>query len=367
MIPDHLVIDNILPRLPSNSLALCRCVSKLWSSMIRRPNYDLLFPVKSPAPPRLLWAVEDAGDLLICSSPQPQNLDQNFSLDITLHHTHSSKDFYKLCRPVGGLICLQHIEKEHIEKDHTFAVICNPITGESLTLPKQRKERIKSEWKDGKAAYSFGYDPIDKQFKVLCVTWSYRGSQNWPGQYQVLTLGTGKENLLWRKIQCHTSHYALEDNGICINGVLYYPAKTFSGNYTVVCFDVRSEKFSFINIAQELATKMDKPFVLVDYKSKLGAGVEYVREGHFELCVLDDAEEHRWSKMKHLGPIHFVKKSERAAAVVCPQYYVNGPFYFFWGDLEINKQIRVRVEFLDLEACCRVHTFSNFVEDEKLM
>ena len=86
-----------------------------------------------------------------------------------------------------------------------------------------------------------GYVPIDKQFKVL---YSNHFSSLPYVQHQVLTLGTQK--LEWRMIKCCVPHHSLHD-GICINGVLYYPVCT-RGRDMIGCFHVRSETFSFIEV-----------------------------------------------------------------------------------------------------------------------
>lgn len=67
------------------------------------------------------------------------------------------------------------------------------------------------------------------------------------GEHQILTLGT--EKLSWRMIECSLHHYP-HCGGICINGVLYYPAyqgNGFAKSFMVVCFDVRSEELKFIH------------------------------------------------------------------------------------------------------------------------
>ncbi|CAH8255544.1 unnamed protein product [Arabidopsis lyrata] len=231
-IPVDLII-NILSRLPLECIARCRCVSKLWSSIVRRPNYNLLFPFKSPATPRLLFAFKVSEELLFNSSPQPHNPCRNLSLVATSLQRTSSANFFKFCRPVHGLVC-----RQHIENNYSVAVISNPITGESFTLPKLRMEGMNSERRNGKVRYSFGYDPIEKQFKVLRITWLRSGSHERSSEYQVLTLGFGNHS--WRKIQCRIVHYPLEDNGICINGVLYYPARLSTGKHTKcpICIDL---------------------------------------------------------------------------------------------------------------------------------
>ncbi|CAA7040936.1 unnamed protein product [Microthlaspi erraticum] len=79
LIPVHLVIHNIFPRWSVKSVALSRCVSKVWSSIIRHPNYDLLFPITvSTTAPHVL---RSEVDLLSYYAPQPQDLD--LSLEFT--------------------------------------------------------------------------------------------------------------------------------------------------------------------------------------------------------------------------------------------------------------------------------------------
>ncbi|XP_010463467.1 PREDICTED: probable F-box protein At1g53815 [Camelina sativa] len=189
LIPVDLVI-RILSRLPVKSMAQCRCVSKFWSSIIRRPNYNLLFP-KSPATPRFLFIVKNGLyglNMFIYSSPQPQNPDKYQSLVATLH-TRSATDYCsKISPPVNGLVCHQYTGKDHI-----YAVISNPITGEYVRTPEVTREAIHTS----REKTYFGYDPIEKQFKVMCMTWLSCGGSH---EYQVLTLGTGKFSSNNRKV-----------------------------------------------------------------------------------------------------------------------------------------------------------------------
>lgn len=107
-----------------------------------------------------------------------------------------------------------------------------------------------------------GYDPIDKQFKVLCMTQSYVGPSP-SEEHQVLTLEYGKK-LSWRLIKCDIRHSPVyvdyrygqsTYDGICINGVFYYLAfvswELHDGFPDIVCFDIRYEKFSFIKKAHQ--------------------------------------------------------------------------------------------------------------------
>ncbi|KAL1222408.1 putative F-box protein [Cardamine amara subsp. amara] len=179
--------------------------------------------------------------------------------------------YKKICQSVNGFI---NLNDRGIS--YTVPVICNTCTGQHITLPDVTA-------KDSFLRRFFGYDPIGKQFKVLSSSEEH---------YQVLTLGT--RELSWRKIECSLKHYPRpEINGIYINGVLYYIAFAWIERFTmtIVCFDVRSEKFSFIEIEKTM------PLTLINYKGKLGVLLCFDYGSSLaEVWVLDDAKKVKWSK-----------------------------------------------------------------------
>jgi len=87
---------------------------------------------------------------------------------------------------------------------------------------------------------------------------------------------------------------------ICINGVLYFEGR-FEGAFVILCFDVRSEKFSFINKDEDMLPKpfgFSGPSILFNYKEKLGI---YRQVGqNLVLWVLEDAGNHKWSKHSYV-------------------------------------------------------------------
>ncbi|CAA7018519.1 unnamed protein product [Microthlaspi erraticum] len=366
LIPVDLFINNILSRLPVKSLAQCRCVSKLWSSIVRRPNYHLLFPIKSPATPkpRLLYALEKETKLLFFSSPQPPKPSVRY-LPPTRHTSFSSEYCYevKTYPPVNGLVCSQHIGNKCL-----WAVISNPITGEFVTTPK-----VTSKWPLSKERIHFGYDPIGKQFKVLLSTW-FLGSH----VSQVLTLGTG--NLSWRNIECfilHHYYYKGEDEGICINGVLYYQV-IIDKKRSILCFDVRSEEFSFINLDQvnqviKATTIWERPLILIDHKGKLGA-IDSDLSNLSNVWVLENAEEHKWFNMHQIQRPNIMKPPFFSAAMIGSGQLVfyltikpRRPFNIFYYNLESKIMTPVQVPEIDPVDFRKVRTFPNFVKDVKLM
>lgn len=83
-----------------------------------------------------------------------------------------------------------------------------------MSLPRFRTRKL------GEKRY-LGYDPIDKQFKLLnfILVNTRRYTADW--ELHILTFGTGES--LWREIERSVHHFPLYEESICINGVLYYP------------------------------------------------------------------------------------------------------------------------------------------------
>jgi len=136
-----------------------------------------------------------------------------------------------------------------------------------------------------------GYDPIEKQLKVLCIKFSEIPST--VDDHQVLTLKNGKH--LWRTIQ-YKPHYP-KCNGICLDGFLYYTARVdrWMWDSKIVCFNVKSEKFRFIDI--DGCMLMTHSCTLINYKGKLDAlQFTFLGRRQLEFWILEDAEKCIWSK-----------------------------------------------------------------------
>lgn len=150
-IPVDLLID-IFSRVCAKSIARFPCVSKFWESIFGSPYFKELFLTNSVARPRLLFTFKANKELYVFSSPQPQSPDGISSLVATPYKSFPKYFPTDICTSHSGLVFLQHRRRK-------FRVICNPVTGESITLPKLK----------GRSSY-FGFDPISKHFKVLCMT-----------------------------------------------------------------------------------------------------------------------------------------------------------------------------------------------------
>ncbi|XP_006289868.2 F-box protein DOR [Capsella rubella] len=284
-IPLDLTLE-IFSRLPAKSISRFCCVSKLWSTIPRLPYFTELVLTRSLARPLLLFASEKDKHMFLYSSTQPD--DNNSSRVAAKYHMkypyHGHVSLFGRCSFVRGLVFTRG----------EVWVISNPNTGQSVTLPKLNTGKM-----NGVIGY-FGYDPIEKQYKVLSMTWEINGLQN-TEEHQVLTLGTGSKHS-WRRIECCIPHSIYRKyNHVCIDGVLYYPAVNMTTRRCIiVLFDVRSEKFRFVEDNDPLASYYSSP--MINYNGKLGLLLYERDDGihgsctSFRLRVLEDADQREWSE-----------------------------------------------------------------------
>ncbi|CAA7048037.1 unnamed protein product [Microthlaspi erraticum] len=309
-IPTELIME-ILLRLPSKSIAMFSCVSKQWESILSSPYFTELFLTKSSAQPR-------KKGLLIPA------------------------------------------KREH----NGVPVVCNPNTGRYATLPYLTRYR--------KANSFFGFDPIDKQFKVLFIAYPS------DDRHKILSLGTGK--MKWRRIKCPLRHDVVSE-GICINGVLYYVADPsgWDGDHksdcVIVCFDVRSETFKWIYLESFCE--------LINYNGKLGVIYleDRVEANAFGLrvWVLEDLEKEEWSKSEYSlrddkliyddvsECVSVVGVTATGEIILSFSYFSSErPFYVFYFNPETKTLKSVEIKgFGDIVGCVspNVYTFVNHVED----
>ncbi|KAG5377316.1 hypothetical protein IGI04_041912 [Brassica rapa subsp. trilocularis] len=364
-IPVDLIFE-ILLRLPVKSKARGRCLSKLWASILERQDFTDHYLTRSSARPQLLFAFQDRCKVFFFSAPQ----DDNSSLITASYHmsfpVNRVKEIYS---PISGLVCV----REGMKTPVTVWVICNPSTGQYFTLPRMKTRNNKCDVRS-----FFGYDPVEKQFKVLSMTTLAHGKRDLAiyKEHQVLTLQTGK--LSWRMIECNVPHHH-GINCICINGVLYYKAKNGADSSTygkdiIVTFDVRSEKFGFIEV--------DKPFIpvhtLINFNAKLASVESYSfnRRSPIHLWVLDDIEKNEWSKHVYKLPASWEEvvgdadlycvKVTASNEVVLSGYYQRSPFYVFYYSLEKETVRRVEIQGMEAFKHFQVYTFVDHVEDVKV-
>ncbi|KAF3599329.1 hypothetical protein F2Q69_00034690 [Brassica cretica] len=289
-IPTDLIIE-IFSRLSLKSIAICRCVSKLWASILRLPDFTDLFLTKSSA------------------------------------------------RTEG--------ERE------TVLFICNPSTRQVLHLPKVKTSRpvVRS---------TFGYDPIHKKFKVLCMTRLSDGRDY--QEHQVLTLGAPDRS--WRMLECCIPHYGYPPKEICL----------------------RSSVFIEVKVTLQSALLRG---ALINYSGKLGLFISedngYFRSSVSErstsvqLWVLEDVEKQEWSDHIYLLPdlwknlvgrdyLFFAgvtRTNEIVLAPSCPSY---PSFYLCYLNTKRDTVVVrfVEIQGIDVSDYYMDHVVLDHVEDVKL-
>ncbi|XP_010507350.1 PREDICTED: F-box protein DOR-like [Camelina sativa] len=189
-----------------------------------------------------------------------------------------------------------------VDRNHPW--IYNPSTGQCIAFPETTSlGPIKN--------FSFGYDPIDKLYMVLCKSTDCR----------VLTLGTGE--LSWREIECSIPHLSPFDGEKCIYGVVYYLARCdatrFQNSYKLVCFDIRGETTTLV------------------------------------MWVLDDVQNEKWSKHIYQFPslwknlvgenaLKVVGMTGTCEIVFSPYNIYQDPFYVIYYNVVKNSVRRADIQ-----------------------
>ncbi|XP_010480512.1 PREDICTED: F-box protein At1g30790-like [Camelina sativa] len=208
-LPTDLEVE-ILSRLPSKSLMKLRCVSKIWSSIIRSQRFVDSFYALSSTRSRFtvafssgIYALDATRRLFIFSSSfEEEDLSSSPSslvakLDMIIPSV--SRTYPYRCPSIHGFVGCANTSK---------FIVCNPSTKQVITLPIQ-----------GDRA-SLGYDPVGRQFKVLNLVTG-------PGEFrsylvhEFITLGAGGEV---SRNQVTTANYVPVTDGVYINGSLYFAA-----------------------------------------------------------------------------------------------------------------------------------------------
>ncbi|CAN8271518.1 unnamed protein product [Cochlearia groenlandica] len=290
------ILEDVFKRLSPRDVARFRCVSISWNRLMRQPYFvDKYLNFSSP---RLLFTISVNGG-------------RSFhSVDITREEGCSTANkkypfkspYFNISNHVNGLVCVnREMTVKKIKKTRTQPIIevYNPSSGECLVLPsfKTKIVRVKS---------FLGFDPLKREYKVLAMvnlcTWLDRISED----YHVLTLGFSKLN--WRKVHCDfLFRHPTDQRDVCIDGVIFFITNVYPHDkkiLAVVGFELPNERFLYVKKAEGMSLWDAK---IVDYKGKLGALVANVKPISksttlFELWVVEDLGESRWSKYLHFAP-----------------------------------------------------------------
>ncbi|KAJ0234105.1 F-box domain-containing protein [Hirschfeldia incana] len=296
-VPLDLQIE-ILRRLPSKSLVRFMLVSKSWQEIISSKSFIRLRSLTQPL--RFLLVLSDKDEQMGCLSFSFFSSSSLSSSSTSITTTFLSKINFPLSRVwfpsyyVNGLMNMGEI-------------ICNPCTGRTVYLPKLDDDR------DTTLGRFFGYDPINKQYKVLSFPPNLAGHAT-PrfNQYQVFTLGA-KPNK-WRFIDCGIPH-TTSSKGLCIDGFVYYMARTDTGLTCLMKFDLNSEKFNiFARVSDEtkaLFSRFKSSTTLINYHGKVALALRHTTKSvpSIELFVFEEGkQDYKEKSFNNLPPLNLRTK-----------------------------------------------------------
>ncbi|EOA31911.1 hypothetical protein CARUB_v10015140mg [Capsella rubella] len=254
------------------------------------------------------------------------------SSSVATYHMNCLSNPYTVVAPsVHGLICYGTLPRK-------VSMVYNPSTRRSITLPKIDSRRFDIMY------HYMGYDPINDDYKVLCMT---RLGHGLGQELRVLTLGNGNS---WRVIQDYPPHYSPRSHlDICIDGVLYYEA--FQRGHQVMSFDVRSEEFDLLELPETAArftkmTRYEGKLALMTFKP---AGLSCTC--WIDLWVLVDAAKQEWCKKVFALELCITDYYLQAYCLTDAGEFVFGPdtlseppFYVLYYDPKRNSLRKVYIE-----------------------
>lgn len=358
---DHIPLDllvEILIRLPAKSLIKFKTVSKIWLSIILSRVFIDSFVSISSTRSRFLVAFNNGvfakrGEkrLFFFSSSQEEG-PESANHYMTLRNLDVST-LIGSCASVHGFMGCQ-ISPRYM--------ICNPSTRQVILLPTLPISPERHPSPDIRGT-CLGYDPVSDQFKALSLI-SSRLRNHDHVEHLVLTLKGDKRKYSWRQIQ--GNYYSIPPYSpvtmrVCIRGKVYYGAWTpkFGMEPVIVCFDVRSEKLTFIKAPSRDVLFWQSDSLLLEYKGKLASIVRYPFDifDSFDLWILEDVEKHEWSKQTCAFPLSwwdsvsslkmsFPGTNKAGELILAPRYLDHqvGPYYIFYYNVETNNIRRVRLQ-----------------------
>ncbi|KAK2984796.1 hypothetical protein RJ640_004621 [Escallonia rubra] len=275
------ILENIILRLPVESIISCKAVSRNWYGLISRPEFLKL---------QLSWS---KSDLIYLIFPRDEDSDIVTEVHLMEDFVATSEimlpGFENLCSPrvicsVNGLICCT-IDVSPSALIHYEIRICNPITREVLVLPKgcpSAKDPSvglafngdNSEYK----IYHFFYDPCDNHCE--CEIYSSE-TGSWRG------IGTVSEFPMVNLCSPNSADH------IFVSGKLYWLMSSKEDTETPVSILSVSynEQFSTINLPYEVTAWS----FLIDLEGSLSLVCVDETEIGVDIWVLEDHETSRWS------------------------------------------------------------------------
>ncbi|XBH88259.1 hypothetical protein VPH35_075559 [Triticum aestivum] len=198
------MLQEILVKLPTKDVARCCCVSRLWRSVVSEPSFRHLHAAN--------YATALSADtevLFVLTTCEPGRSDGASIFSMSLGKAMFSFDIpsgYDLANVCNGLLCYVHGSGPEAP-----AVVCNPVTGETLALPRAPPL---TGTKDKTHLFALGFSPPTNEYKLLRFSKVHMA---------VYTLGDTRR---WRQHSFHSPSHPAE--------ILTWPPLLIDGKLYVV-------------------------------------------------------------------------------------------------------------------------------------
>ncbi|ESQ38573.1 hypothetical protein EUTSA_v10029429mg, partial [Eutrema salsugineum] len=202
VVPEEIPLElqiKIMARLPVKSLMRFKCLSRLWSSLIRSRFFINLY---------LTVCHNPCESALVSLSSSSNGADDERSLDKDLTLPWMGGHNTMVLR---GLILNTVCRK---------ACIYNPATRQSVTLPAIKSNISAPQKYDlNTVVYFLGHDPVLDQYKVVCTVAKspdiLESTTSAESEHWVFVLEAGGS---WKRIEFDQNPHFPTRRGVCING-----------------------------------------------------------------------------------------------------------------------------------------------------
>ncbi|CAL4941619.1 unnamed protein product [Urochloa decumbens] len=245
------ILQDILVRLPAKDVLRSSCVSKLWRCIVGDPSFRKLHGARHVAAP------SESESLLVSVNREPGMRDEvsvfNLSADKAMCNV-AIPSGYSLTNICNGFLCLTF--HNH---DQAPAVVCNPLTGETLEVPKAPPVSVSKEDGGGDIQLShrfvLGFSPSTKEYKMFRFSFpaSIYSSGHKTNYTAVYTLGSSRGWRQDRYLSRFCPRYSLPPP-VHIDGNLYVPVVETRHNEYMPAVDApsgRAARMLVLNVATE--------------------------------------------------------------------------------------------------------------------
>ena len=159
------MLQEILLKLPTKDVARCCCVSKLWRRVGSNPSFRSLHSMAG----HVVSAAQISKTLLVSERCQAGRSDEAIIFDASSGNTMCCVPIpggYSLANICNGLLCFVHRYSRDDPGPEAPVVVCNPVTGETLALPRAPPLMVTP-----KGTYrhqlALGFGPPTKEYKLF--------------------------------------------------------------------------------------------------------------------------------------------------------------------------------------------------------